>query len=98
MLEKWWSWGPDVFTSITELMQYFSQNRDKINLFIILYDNVYLSIEYLFSLGVDIKTIEDMLFNDYTIFMGGKSSLEKLLGNVDKEKLVYYLNNNFIDI
>ncbi len=61
-------------------------------------DNVQSSIEYLLSLGVDIKTIEDMLFNDYTIFMGGKSSLEKLLGNVDKEKLVYYLNNNFIDI
>lgn len=79
-------------------MQYFSQNRDKINLFILLYDNFQLFIEYLLSLGVDIKTIEDMLFNDYTIFMGGKSSLEKLLGNVDKEKLVYYLNNNFIDI
>lgn len=63
-----------------------------------MYDNVYLSIEYLLILGVDIKTIEDMLFNDYTIFMGGKSSFEKLLGNFDKEKLVYYLNNNFIDI
>ena len=71
---------------------------DKINLFILLYYNFQLFIEYLLSLGVDIKTIEDMLFNDYKIFMGEKFSLEKLLGNVDKEKLVYYLNNNFIDI
>lgn len=62
------------------------------------HDNVQSSIEYLLSLGVDIKTIEDMLFNDYTVFMGGKSSLEKLLRNVDKEKLVYYLNNNLVDI
>jgi len=57
-------------------------------------DNISSSIKYLKSIGVKLKTIEEILYEDYTILMPGESKLKVAVSNTDSELFVKQLNEN----
>ena len=57
-------------------------------------DRINSSISYLKSIGVTNETIEELMIDDYTLFMPGEEKLAKAISKVNKELFVEYINSD----